>query len=807
MDIIEYALTKYTDFFHFEQLCIEVLGYYGYPRIKKIGGYKDDGVDALSSVIYYDETQEIRVFQFTMQKDTKGKIIDTTKKLNYNGIHYEELVIVTSQVVNNIDGLTKKYRLDNGKTLQIYDLSTFVTILGQHNDVFLRYFPNIKSQIESDFFKDNIFSDSADDQLTMSMIKSTLLYSLSPELNTQLQRKNLFDKSVLSVLSLTTEGMSINEIANEFHSKFGRILVDSQLKASLERLQNKGLANFKEGKYNASKKAREEMLTGIAHVEQRTHALISDIIAYTHVVAEGIKCSQDDDKQMMFNVQKTLNLFFKFYGTDLAIEIDTIVPEMVRQEELIKLLSHNLNPDLAECLVYSLGCILCKPTDEQANIITLWAKAFIGTQLMKLDPMLGDFQRNAISDKSYILDTDFVLNCMVKHGRFSEAYSFLLKELMKMGCKIYIPDCVVQEVITHAEYSRRNYNYFRTTFDAIDESIVYEKVKNVFVIDFFVSQLKKTQSFSDDSFSSYLSNIYEPSAPYDFMLEVMHSRLPKGIIIGDRSLQESAEIDPIEREELTKTIYDETIKTAKAAYRSEDENLQIAKTDADLFLTARNINKGQPIGQDKMLLYGKAYLITTSTRSIRCAKIKNIFSPVVAKPSVLIALISEIGIFDVSNKSIINLLGNPFLAEVVEQNWDGMKTLIDSGVDLRGKELPRLKHDLKHVIHSLLTVDYPESYSENQEDIEDMTIPKMEDFEQYIHYANILHNNGYKLIPAAERLIQIFEKLKEDHETQQIVNERIKQELEKIGKGKQRYLLRIGKIEARKPKLKRKDNN
>lgn len=32
------------------------MGYYGYPRIKKIGGYKDDGVDALSSDIY-DDTQ------------------------------------------------------------------------------------------------------------------------------------------------------------------------------------------------------------------------------------------------------------------------------------------------------------------------------------------------------------------------------------------------------------------------------------------------------------------------------------------------------------------------------------------------------------------------------------------------------------------------------------------------------------------------------------------------------------------------------------------------------------------------------
>lgn len=201
MDIIEYALSNYTDFLHFEQLCLEVLGYYGYPRIKKVGGYKDDGVDAISSEIYYDETQTKRVFQFTMQKDTKGKVSDTTRKLDKNKIDYEELILVTSQLVNNIDGLTKKYRLDNGKSLQIYDISTFVTILSQHRDIFLRYFPDIKSQIESDFYKENIFSDSAEDQLTMSMIKSTLLYSLSPELNTQLQRK-IFLTNLYSLQSL-----------------------------------------------------------------------------------------------------------------------------------------------------------------------------------------------------------------------------------------------------------------------------------------------------------------------------------------------------------------------------------------------------------------------------------------------------------------------------------------------------------------------------------------------------------------------------------------------------------------------------
>lgn len=32
---VEPVLSRYTDFFHFEQLCFGVMGYYGYSRIKK----------------------------------------------------------------------------------------------------------------------------------------------------------------------------------------------------------------------------------------------------------------------------------------------------------------------------------------------------------------------------------------------------------------------------------------------------------------------------------------------------------------------------------------------------------------------------------------------------------------------------------------------------------------------------------------------------------------------------------------------------------------------------------------------------
>ena len=122
-----------------------------------------------------------------------------------------------------------------------------------------------------------------------------------------------------------------------------------------------------------------EMMEGIEHVEQRTNALIDDIIAQTHVVATGIKCSKDDDKQMMLNIRKTLNLFFKFYGTDLALNADVISSDLVRKQELIKILSDNLPVDLSECLIYSLGCILSNPTDEQAATILFGQKLLLNS--------------------------------------------------------------------------------------------------------------------------------------------------------------------------------------------------------------------------------------------------------------------------------------------------------------------------------------------------------------------------------------------------------------------------------------------
>ena len=79
-----------------------------------------------------------------------------------------------------------------------------------------------------------------------------------------------------------------------------------------------------------------------------------------------------------------------------------------------------------------------------------------------------------------------------------------------------------------------------------------------------------------------------------------------------------------------------------AAQQNISQDLIKQQTVCSDYLIARGLNKNLPVNKNKMLMEGKAYLITNSTRSIRCAKSNGIFSTVVSKPSVLVAMIIRI---------------------------------------------------------------------------------------------------------------------------------------------------------------------
>lgn len=435
-------------------------------------------------------------------------------------------------------------------------------------------------------------------------------------------------------------------------------------------------------------------------------------------------------------------------------------------------------------MVYSIGEIIKKPTDEQAEVLANWAKAYIGVQIMGLDPKLRNIQVTELSKKSFVIDTDFLLYTIVDHTTLSSIYRQIIKELQALRCKIIIPFEVVLEVIKHAEFSERNYNYFRNAFDAVDEVIVEEKIGNIYVKGYYNAVLSGPIDSKQVSFNDYLSNFYDSNYPIKFLQEVI-----KNSIEGEYKILEISEIsnEPIDSsklQELTDAIYNETNKTFKSNYRTDEENKEVAETDAKLYLTLNNLNSKSERNSGEVFS-GTHYLLTSSTRAIRCAWRQGYKHNVIAKPNTILSLLERIGKFHSTAKEIVNLFENPFLVEAVNNSWDDIKSLIEAGISLRGKNVVRLKWDLDEEIKTFL---------KGQANLgSEIDISEESKVDSYINFIKSFKSKGFKLIPETEMLLRKFEALEEEIAEKKITQEKLNEEIEKFGKRRQNYLDRIGK--------------
>jgi hypothetical protein len=198
-NIINIALDYFTDFRKFEELATTILNDDGYNSIIAIGGMGDDGVDAQETKCFKDCTDKT-IFQYSLDKSPKQKIIDTIEKLKSNHIVFQNLVYITAVQINNIGeikaDIRKKY--NNEFSIEIFERTTMISRLQKDNDkLFKRYFPDIKAQLIN-LEKDTYFTDNSKDAYQTSLLKTSLLFTFNPDAKPT--RKDLFDKLILSVV-------------------------------------------------------------------------------------------------------------------------------------------------------------------------------------------------------------------------------------------------------------------------------------------------------------------------------------------------------------------------------------------------------------------------------------------------------------------------------------------------------------------------------------------------------------------------------------------------------------------------------
>lgn len=787
-DLVEFALEKYTDFTLFERLATEIMMDQGYSSIIPLGGVFDEGQDAIYEKHYIGEGVFRTVFQYSLQENVADKVIKTIEKLRVNGIEYQKLIIVTSRVFTAQQQITlnKNALSDYNKDLEIYDRERIIPIIADsQSGLMARYFPDIKKQIDI-YYGDQ--KDDISETKESSFLKTCSIFYYDKD--AEIVRKNFIDKLIIEILALSSRPVSgIPELVTIINTKItARAVDDSQVSNAIVRLRNIGAISETNG-ISLSSGKRMEIGNIESKLKQNVNALISDITT-TLRNTSGSKISREEEGYIRANSLRVIVACFRQYGYEIAKQLTE--GSKIRQVldindgEFLECAKNNLSDKLGRLLLAAIAEVFFEPNDEQYIILSDMCRSYLASVILSIDPVLAEFQITRFAKKTFILDTDFVLDTINEYCPQRSKNLKTLESLLSMDCRIVIPRNCILECINHARISDRTYNHFYDTLLSLPPELVEQHVWNVFVKGYYY--FRKANTNSKISFLEYKNNYYEVGSEYAFMLDVVKSMMPTKINIVEQKDLIDEQIEQVEIKKLGDTIYEIMKDSRKAKYRTEDEMRDIAYLDAELYLIALKIN-AQDESEQSGLLSQSAYIISESNRYIKAVSRIDKYKNIVIRSYSIYSLLRLIGSVK-KPRNEMDTLADPLLSKIVSDIWDDVERIIKNGIRLDNMSITRLRWDLDGKIHDrLIKID--------ENDLLDDTQPVGAD-DDYIVFLKSFKEKGYSLAPEAEQLIKIvtddratIAKLESEKKKSEDIIEEIMKKSEEFGKKKQRYLRKI----------------
>lgn len=528
------------------------------------------------------------------------------------------------------------------------------------------------------------------DELESAQLRSILLFS---EFSNSTKRTDMMGRVLFSFIIMEKGKATLDSIAKLFNEQFHCSKKPSEFKDSLDGLVAKKLVQQKGDTFIAITE-QNEGVEFFEKLDRNTKELIDGIIGrYLGIIK---KTNLPNREIVERNIANALSLYFRVASLNIVNS-----PDPPSINDSIKCVMQDMQAKDGERLVSAIGQTIQSPSDSEREVLNEWAKAYLLMQVLKIDPVLANFKMSLINQKSFVLDTDIVLNLLATHARYSEQYRFLLGKLIEIGCKIYVPDDVVHEVVGHANQACTIVNTFG--IKQIDNYTDYElegPQSNVFIED-YVKKRRKMPLFKDMTFETYIRNVYIKGRP-----SVMKERLRK--VIGaniDNKLTE-VELDDEIRDKLQESINEKTSDSLRGINRKNEINKSLSETDARMYLTLKHYNE-KP--KSEGLLQYKFYFLTQSSRTIRAARDLGIYDfDIICHPEALTAVLMEIGQIPKEEVSIVNLFENPFLAHAAKAVWDRIEPVLKAGFQVNFKELEQLRTDVDVHFDELLLSTNPE---------------------------------------------------------------------------------------------------
>lgn len=600
-------------------------------------------------------------------------------------------------------------------------------------------------------------SDSTQDNLTKALLESSLLFVHSNEKLVGIQRHEVFLKTVLAIITSENVPCTKEKIAEVFSKKFFKDIQSKDIDDAVDRLLEFHWINEKDGGYVPDEKIAKIIKDDVADIERKRQDMINGLVEKLQDSIEQTLPIETKSK-VAENIKLTLNLYVRLHGMDYFNNQTGDYfssDDEVSDEDIIKQAKAGLDDEVGSTLIELLSNMIANPTAEQKSTISLLIKTLIGAQIMQVDPQLSQLQVDKIKDKTFVLDTDFLLNCIVRYPKASTEYKKLLSKLRRIGCNLIVPNEVVSEIVKHVQNAEGNYNWFRNTYNATDPKDIEEYATNVFAKDYYLSKEKNKINFKKYLEAKYYDRTTPRSLIEDIITKELH--LPLDV---DGLLNISDEYEG-KRAELEKKIGDATRHSPKSKSRNEEEIISIAETDAKLFLYVLSQNQQDIKVNNGDILSGSTYLLTYTAKSIKCAKDMGLDSRFVTRPEILINIFYEIGLLDDVKDELFNLFDNPFLGHIIDENWEAIKNASNLGLDLHDRGLARLDRDLGDAMNRYLyqKADYDKIPESDRTEEVNLKVAR-----EYQDFLSEVQRKHYKLMPDVQILADSITKKDEELE-------------------------------------------
>ena len=250
------------------------------------------------------------------------------------------------------------------------------------------------------------FTEETQDKLTKSMLECSILFSLNRNPSLNEGRTNMFLQCVFAIVSSETQEWTPKLVHDAFLDRFSKEYDIDLIKKSMQKLLKEGLLTPSGPGYIAHRDMAEKIKEENVKIERRTKELFDFVIGRVENLLTA-KLTEEERTQMETNVRNTFNLYVRMYGFESFVNNEISSDEsIVEDEDIIKEAIKDLPEDKGEILVGVLSELMEHPTREQAMIMMLWVKVYLGTQVMRLDPQLSQLEKENLKGKKFILDTE-----------------------------------------------------------------------------------------------------------------------------------------------------------------------------------------------------------------------------------------------------------------------------------------------------------------------------------------------------------------------------------------------------------------